>query len=504
MVDLVEPDPEVYSVDVAEFFVTKEKEKYEDREEMIDWARCQAIEAGFTLIIDKSYSGSRRRKPKFVLACERSGEYKGTKKFKREGTGSRKCGCPFRLRGYFSATKLWSLNIISGLHNHKMEPKLEGHMLAGRLTAKESKIVGDMTRNLIKPKNIPLDLKGRWKDNRTVAKQIYNARHRYKLSIRGSTTEMQELFQKFEENNNVFNYRTVSGSKTVQNLFFAHPESVKLFNTFPTVLVMNSTYKTNRYKMPLFEIVGLTSTEMTYNAKFAFLTREKEDNFTWALQECANLLKCKKQMPKVIVTDRDTGLMNVVANIFPKSTALVCEFHILKNVRARCIVNCKVKDSKGKHVKSSDLVNTIMNAWEVIVSSPSEELYADAVLQFRKVCEQFPKFLKYVESTILEPLKKKIVKAWTNRVMHFGCTTTNRVESAHGTLKGYLEDSKGDLAKGWKAINVMLTIQFTEIQATFGRNSTVLEHKFKGNKMYKSLEYNVSKPAMNYIYKQAS
>jgi len=153
--------------------------------------------------------------------------------------------------------------------------------------------------------------------------------------------------------------------------------------------------------MPLFEVVGLTSTEMTYTAGFAFLTREKEDNFTWALQECANLLKCKKQTLKVIVTDRDTGLMNVVANIFPKSTALVCEFHILKNVRARCILDCKVKDSKGKHVKSSDLVNTIMNAWEVIVSSSSEELYADAVLQFRKVCEQFPKFLKYVESTIL-------------------------------------------------------------------------------------------------------
>jgi len=32
MVDLVEPDLEVYSVDVAEFFVTKEKRKYEDRE----------------------------------------------------------------------------------------------------------------------------------------------------------------------------------------------------------------------------------------------------------------------------------------------------------------------------------------------------------------------------------------------------------------------------------------------------------------------------------------
>jgi hypothetical protein len=45
--------------------------------------------------------------------------------------------------------------------------------------------------------------------------------------------------------------------------------------------------------------------------------------------------------------------------------------------------------------------------------------------------------------------------------------------------KGYLQDSMRDLEKGWKAINVMLTVQFTEIQATFGRNSTVLELKFE-------------------------
>jgi hypothetical protein len=60
--------------------------------------------------------------------------------------------------------------------------------LAGCLTAKATKIVCDMTRNLIKPKNILMDLKGRRKDNMTILKQIYNAHDRYKLSISGSRT----------------------------------------------------------------------------------------------------------------------------------------------------------------------------------------------------------------------------------------------------------------------------------------------------------------------------
>jgi len=99
----------------------------------------------------------------------------------------------------------------------------------------------------------------------TVANQIYNVCHIYELSIKGSRTEMQNMFTQFKENNNVFNYKTVCGSKIVQDIFLAQHEFVKFFNTFSTVLVMDSTYKTNQYKMSLFEIVGLTSIERTYN-----------------------------------------------------------------------------------------------------------------------------------------------------------------------------------------------------------------------------------------------
>jgi len=41
-------------------------------------------------------------------------------------------------------------------------------------------------------------------------------------------------------------------------------------------------------------------------------------------------------LPAVIVTDRDLALMNVVKAIFPKFTNLLCQFHIDKNVKAKC------------------------------------------------------------------------------------------------------------------------------------------------------------------------
>jgi hypothetical protein len=40
------------------------------------------------------------------------------------------------------------------------------------------------------------------------------------------------------------------------------------------------------------------------------------------------------------------------------------------------------------------------------VESTSKESYIDAVVEFRRVFEKFPKFLKYVEETVLDPVKE--------------------------------------------------------------------------------------------------
>jgi len=205
--------------------------------------------------------------------------------------------------------------------------------------------------------------------------------------------------------------------------------------------------------MPLFEIVGVTSTYLTHSVGFVFMTSEKEDNFTWALQMLLKILNPNSDMPKVVVTDRDTTMMNVVANVLLDSSAILCYFHVGKNVRAKIITDSKVKqnvvvvDEQKKivdEVKHSKIVDTIFDAWEKLVESPTQELYAGNLMEFQDACKDYPKFLLYVQTTILKPFKDKIVKAWTNLVLHLGCRTTNRVEGAHGVVKEYLSTSKGD------------------------------------------------------------
>jgi len=88
----------VIEVNTESFFITNER--WKDREELLDWIRRQAARAGFTISIDKSSTIT----PYMMMQCGRSGEYKPPKtrkKPKLEGTGSRKCDCPFGLKCFF-------------------------------------------------------------------------------------------------------------------------------------------------------------------------------------------------------------------------------------------------------------------------------------------------------------------------------------------------------------------------------------------------------------------
>ncbi|KEH22604.1 hypothetical protein MTR_7g056013 [Medicago truncatula] len=139
--------------------------------------------------------------------------------------------------------------------------------------------------------------------------------------------------------------------------------------------------------------------------------------------------------------------MKAVAEVLPKTDHVVCYFHIGKNVKSRCITDCRVnpKPKKGKGK---------------VVDKDAKEADDD--------------------------------KHW--------CRSTNIVESAHTQLKRYLRSSVGDLASCWDEIDKMLKNQFGEIQGSFGRSITVMVQKYKKkNKLFSELEGYVSKAALGFI-----
>ena len=114
----------------------------------------------------------------------------------------------------------------------------------------------------------------------------------------------------------------------VLSVFFMHQSAVKLCRTYNSVFHMDCT---NKFQMPLLNIVGIACTYQTFNAGFAFLNSETEESFTWALGEFSKIVS-----PKVVCTDRDLALMNSLVKVFPSCKNLLCIWHINKNIMANC------------------------------------------------------------------------------------------------------------------------------------------------------------------------
>ncbi|XP_038698755.1 uncharacterized protein LOC119996256 [Tripterygium wilfordii] len=306
----VEESEDNIDVDVTNEFFTNMV--FKSRQSLIDWVQDTGRNLGFIIIIKRSEIGRFGKRPKLQLHCDRGGTYKN-KTLSTKFTGTKKIDCPFRLKGVKLKTDdNWMLRVPCGKHSHAATLFMEGHPYVGRLSAVKNEILVDMSKNFVKTRNMLNSLKNHDPYNASTIDVIYNARKKIRAAEKADRSEIQILMSFLYESGYIFYHRTNALTNELEDLFFAYPGSLELLRAFPHVLLMDATYKTNRFKMPLLEIVGVTSTNMTYCIAFVYLNSEKEENYMWALR-CLQSTMEECTAPRVIVTDRELALINSCA-----------------------------------------------------------------------------------------------------------------------------------------------------------------------------------------------
>lgn len=397
---------------------------YPSRKKLVDWVRDTGKRLGFVIIILKSDTGASVKKPRITFACERSGVYKKRKDFQPKNlrlTGTKKCNCPFRLKGEKLGTlDEWRLHVVNGVHNHSELKNTEGHSYIGRLTEAEIRLVIEMHKNLVKPKEILATLKRNDTSNSTTIKTIYNVIKAQNAIERAGRSQVQYLLSKLKE----FDYfewhrKTLDGTDIIKDIFWAHPVSLDFLRTFPRVIILDCTYKTNRYKMPLLEIVGVTSTDLTFCIAIAYLVAEKEENYMWALERLKSVLvDSEVEMPSVFISDRETTLINAIGFVFPESAHMLCTWHIKNNVLT--YMQKKVKGMELEEKKS------FLFDWNELVCSKNIVAYNANLQVLHEKYASHTSLLKYIHEIWLDTYKDRFVQAWTDDYKHFGNYTSNR------------------------------------------------------------------------------
>jgi hypothetical protein len=91
---------------------------------------------------------------------------------------------------------------------------------------------------------------------------------------------------------------------------------VELLKKYPDVLLLDCTYRTNKFKMPLLNIAGTTCLDKNYHTAFCFLVKEEEGDYVWALEQLQDLFEPGMVM-SAVVTDREIAVINACRQVFP-------------------------------------------------------------------------------------------------------------------------------------------------------------------------------------------
>ncbi|KAI9915592.1 hypothetical protein PsorP6_007268 [Peronosclerospora sorghi] len=205
-------------------------------------------------------------------------------------------------------------------HNHPISDNLCGISTARKLTEEEKTIVRDMANAGTRAAPTLAYLRDKTGNQWTTRKEIYNEKVVAKSEFLEGRSRIQALYDEIRAGDFIFNVMVASDG-ALRGLFFCHEKSVELARRFNVVFVMDCTYKTNRFGMPLINIVGITASDSTSIVlasekiwtKFQTKWRPNQDalvqyvHYTWLIHKEKIVRCCTGRFPHFGTTSTSRG-----------------------------------------------------------------------------------------------------------------------------------------------------------------------------------------------------
>ena len=242
------------------------------------------------------------------VACSRGGHKytvkppKGTvHKRKRPNRGSHKTGCPMQ----FIAAAVnkedpensewdlcWSKGAVSYLHNHHgvEDLSLLASARAAQMDESTVRTVRTHYETGLTPDQSATVLRMANKNSLITPKDISNARFRMNRSRLGRDTKVEALFRSLDQHD--YWYRHVEDEQLhLQSIIWFNKQTLELFRKAPDVLLIDCTFKTNRYNLPLLNILATSGNNTSIHLGVALLPGQREGCYNWAFTCIRELLQ---------------------------------------------------------------------------------------------------------------------------------------------------------------------------------------------------------------------
>jgi hypothetical protein len=477
---------------------------FDSPDEAIRIANLWAADRGYAMVKGRTVSRKDGSLQKVWATCDRYGKPRVsilTVDKLRPNRGSIKIDCKmhaFIVEDGGKGSEKWKFTVIRGDHNHPPTTEPGSHAAIRKMYKDDEfkaktashRSAGMLARHTYTTYEIERP------ETYIIMRDLYNERdkiHREKLGHRSIMGVLVNALSEFNDRHEVttgefsadFQTKYDERGGPLTYLFVLHSLHRKLLMANPEVLVLDSTYRTNRYKMPLVNIIGITPCNKSFFAGSAFIPSERVLDFEYVFKTIKKVYDIAKlSYPTTFVTDGDPHVATAMHRVFPEANHILCIWHVNGNIQTRILPVIRRAYDRSDNTDIATFIdetwNAFKNDWMEAISALTEtewELRWNAFCD--KYSEDYPTVIDYMTDEIIGPFKRKIVRCYTDRYIHWGVRVSSRVEAGHKDLKTELGTHRGSLLDVIEKFGNLLRRTYREICIAQEQESMKLVPRFR-------------------------
>lgn len=279
---------------------------------------------------------------------------------------------------------------------------------------------------------------------------IYNEQQRIRRVNLNSKTPIERAIKVIKEIDNYQSRYTVNANNYITNLFITRYEIVEIYKQHLDILLLDYTYKTNRYNIPLLNIYSVTSNNKNITLRYAFLKNEQaKGSIKQSLDYIRKMFNnFKILLPRIIVYDRAQSLINALNN--PSSRFKGVPYLLCRQHQNKCVLAQLQKDSysfKGTYRINGQRINVegVTKAFKVylkLINAKTKDEFNKLLQKLYNYQDPYQRNFYYYLNATQFVYKDIYILAQTNRYLYFSNYITLRLEGAYASLKRQLQNSK--------------------------------------------------------------
>jgi hypothetical protein len=254
------PSPEPLPADAPPLMPLPPEAIYNSKEELYTSIQAWAAHYHYAFRIGRSNKINKGPKIKIFYNCDRCGPppLESHPQNRKRSTASRKTNCQFSVVAIQQTDIQWELRHRPGIeysvHNHSPSQSASSHPTHRKL--EQAKI--NEARSLYTAGVQPAQAITYLRQTTSIPLQpydIYNLNASFRREQRHGLSANDALIQHLKDKKIHFKIDITAENRTC-HLFIAYPESIQLAQANQDVVLVDNTYKTNKFDMPLLHMIG--------------------------------------------------------------------------------------------------------------------------------------------------------------------------------------------------------------------------------------------------------